>query len=178
MLIDTARTSIEHGLAHGRAPALDPSRFNDALNEPRASFVTLKIQGRLRGCIGRLKTDSPLIVGVSRNAYAAAFDDPRFDQINPLDWSKTRLEISVLSPPVPMTFESEEDLLQQLRPNVDGLVLESGRYRGTFLPAVWQTLPEPADFLNQLKVKAGLSPNAWPDDVRVMRYTSESIEEG
>ena len=76
-----------------------------------------------------------------------------------------------------MTFDGEDDLLRQLRPGIDGLVLESGRCRGTFLPAVWQTLPEPSQFLNQLKVKAGLHPDTWPDDARVMRYTCESIQE-
>jgi len=177
ILIDAARASIEHGLTHGRAPTIDPSRFNDTMNEPRASFVTLKIEGQLRGCIGRLKADSPLIVGISRNAYYAAFEDPRFERMSSVEWPQTRLHISVLSPPVPMTFEGEEDLLQQLRPGLDGLVLESGRCRGTFLPAVWRTLPDPCDFLNQLKVKAGLRPDVWPDDARVMRYTSESIEE-
>jgi uncharacterized protein len=177
VLIDAARSSIGHGLSHGRAQPLDPATYNGALNEPRASFVTLKIESRLRGCIGRLKADSPLIVGVSRNAYAAAFEDPRFEKMNPHDWSRTRLQISVLSTPVPMTFENEKDLLDQLRPGVDGLVLESGRCRGTFLPAVWQMLPDPASFLNQLKAKAGLSVDAWPDDVRILRYTSESIEE-
>ena len=105
-LIDTARKSIGHGLAHGRAPALDPAAFNDALIEPRASFVTLKIEGRLRGCIGRLKADCPLIVGVSRNAYAAAFEDPRFERMSTLDWPRTRLEISVLTPPVPMRLRA------------------------------------------------------------------------
>jgi len=177
VLIDTARSSIGHGLSHGNEQALDPERHNGALVEPRSSFVTLKIEGQLRGCIGQLRADSPLIVGVSRNAYAAAFEDPRFDRMTPQDWQKTSLHISALSPPAPMVFESEQDLLQQLRPGIDGLVLESGRCRGTFLPAVWKTLPTPLDFLNQLKIKAGLHPKAWPDDVRVLRYTSELIEE-
>ena len=176
-LIQTARHSISHGLAHGRPPEIDPSGYGDALREHRASFVTLKLEGRLRGCIGRNRAQAPLVVGVSRNAFAAAFNDPRFDRMTTLDWQRTTVEVSVLTPPVPMTFDSESELLSQLRPGVDGLVLEAGRCRSTFLPTVWETLPQPQMFLNQLKVKAGLKEDAWPKDIRVSRYTSESFGE-
>jgi AmmeMemoRadiSam system protein A len=175
ILLDVARTSIGHGLAHGRPYDADPQQFDGALTEPRASFVTLKIDRQLRGCIGRLEPDGPLVCGVSRNAFAAAFQDPRFAPLTEPESRHIRIHVSVLSLPTPMTFTDEEDLLSQLRPGVDGLVLEAGRCRGTFLPAVWQTLPEPKEFLGQLKVKAGLHPNAWPADARVLRYTSESF---
>jgi len=174
-LLDVARTSISHGLAHDRALAVDPADFSPALNEPRASFVTLKISGQLRGCIGRLEPDGPLVCGVAHNAHAAAFNDPRFSPLTELESLDLQVHISVLSIPIPMTFTDEADLLQQIRPGVDGLVLEAGRCKGTFLPAVWETLPEPSKFLKQLKAKAGLHPDAWPDDARVMRYTCESI---
>lgn len=177
ILIDIARTSIGHGLAHGRPYEADPKQFEGVLTEPRASFVTLKLEGQLRGCIGRLEPDGPLVCGVARNAYAAAFQDPRFDPLTEPESRHIRVHISVLSPPVPMAFIDEDDLLRQLRPGVDGLVLESGRCRGTFLPTVWQTLPEPKLFLDQLKVKAGLHPDAWPVDARVLRYTGESFEQ-
>ncbi len=175
-LLDIARTSISHGLAHGRAYPVGVDGFNEPLTARRASFVTLKHHDQLRGCIGRLVADTPLVVSVSRNAYAAAFEDPRFDPVTELQSRELSIHISVLSRAEPMSFTSEADLLDQLRPGIDGLVLESGRCRGTFLPAVWQTLPEPERFLAQLKVKAGLPPDAWPSDVRVQRYTSESVE--
>jgi uncharacterized protein len=165
-------------LAHKRALAVDPADYDGVLAQPGASFVTLKIEGQLRGCIGRMEPSGPLIGSVAHNAYAAAFEDPRFDPLTEAEFGRIDVHISVLSRSTPMIFHSEEDLLSQLRPGVDGLVLESGRCRGTFLPAVWKTLPEPCQFLDQLKVKAGLHPDAWPDDARVMRYTCESIGEG
>lgn len=174
-LIEVARTSISHGLLHGRALVVDAAGFNGGLIEPRASFVTLKIAGQLRGCIGRLEPDGPLICGVANNAFAAAFRDPRFDPLTELESRELDIHISVLSVPEPMTFEDEADLLRQIRPGLDGLVLEAGRCRGTFLPAVWESLSDPETFLSQLKVKAGLHPDTWPSDVRVLRYTSESV---
>ncbi len=176
-LIEVARASISHGLSHREPMAVDPDGFDGALALPGASFVTLKIEGKLRGCIGRMEANGPLVCGVSHNAYAAAFEDPRFDPLTGQEFARIDVHISVLSPAIPMDFESEDDLLQQLRPGVDGLVLEAGCCRGTFLPAVWHTLPEPREFLDQLKVKAGLSPDAWPEDARVLRYTCESIGE-
>ncbi len=177
ILIEVARASIGHGLAERKPLAVDPEAYGGALARPGASFVTLKIEEKLRGCIGRIDPDGPLICSVARNAYAAAFDDPRFEPLTEPEFARLGIHISVLSEPTPMTFDSEEDLLRQLRPGVDGLVLEAGRCRGTFLPAVWQTLPEPRQFLDQLKVKAGLHPDAWPGDARVLRYTCESIGE-
>ncbi len=177
VLIDVARASISHGLKHNRPVEIDPAQFSEALNQPRASFVTLKIAGQLRGCIGRLEAEGPLVQGVAHNAYAAAFADPRFEPLTELEYPQIDVHIAVLTPPQPMTFEGEDDLLRQLRPGVDGLVLEAGRCRGTFLPAVWQTLTDPRRFLDQLKVKAGLASNAWPDDLHISRYTCESISQ-
>ncbi len=177
VLIEVARASIGHGLSHGKALTVDPANFEGVLAQPGASFVTLKIEGRLRGCIGRIEPDGPLVCSVAKNAYAAAFNDPRFDPLTGPEFARLNVHISVLSEPTEVKFDSEDDLLGQLRPGVDGLVLEAGRCRGTFLPAVWQTLPEPRQFLNQLKVKAGLHPDAWPEDAHVLRYTCESIEE-
>jgi len=176
-LIEVARASISHGLTHRKPLEIDPDTFDGVLARPGASFVTLKIEGKLRGCIGRIDPDGPLICSVARNAYAAAFDDPRFEPLTEPEFAPLDVHISVLSEPARMAFDGEDDLLRQLRPGVDGLVLEAGRCRGTFLPAVWQTLPQPQQFLNQLKVKAGLHPDAWPEDARVLRYTCESIGE-
>jgi len=176
-LIEVARASISHGLTHGKPLVVDPAEYQGVLARPGASFVTLKIERKLRGCIGRIEPDSPLVSSVARNAYAAAFNDPRFDPLTGPEFARLNVHISVLSELTELKFDSEEDLLHQLRPGVDGLVLEAGRCRGTFLPAVWRTLPEPGQFLDQLKVKAGLHPDAWPEDARVLRYTCESIGE-
>lgn len=175
VLLDVARASISHGLAHGGAMPVSADDFEENLRRPRASFVTLKLDGQLRGCIGRLAADFALVVGVARNAYAAAFEDPRFDPVTELQSRLLEIDISVLSEPEPISFRDEADLIAQLRPGRDGLVLSSGRHRGTFLPAVWRTLPEPERFWTHLKLKAGLPADAWPSGVRVSRYTCESI---
>lgn len=176
-LIRVARASISHGLTYREPLAVEAEDFEGELSQPGASFVTLKIDDQLRGCIGRIQATGALVNSVAQNAYSAAFEDPRFEPLTDTEYAQVDVHISILGEPTPVTFESEADLLTQLRPGVDGLVLETGRCRGTFLPAVWDTLPEPQQFLNQLKVKAGLHPDAWPDDARVLRYTCESIEE-
>lgn len=176
-LIDVARTSISHGLMYHRPYEADPQQFDGALIEPRASFVTLKMDGQLRGCIGRLEADGPLVCGVARNAYAAAFQDPRFSPLTEPEIRHVRIHLSVLTPPTPLSFTDEDDLVHQLRPGVDGLVLEVGRCRGTFLPAVWESLHDPRRFLEQLKVKAGLHPDAELAGASVQRYTCESFEQ-
>tara|TARA_R110002111_G_scaffold118695_2_gene181364 strand:+ start:516 stop:1085 length:570 start_codon:yes stop_codon:yes gene_type:complete len=175
-LLEVARASISHGLTHRRPLAVDPDTFADGLARPGASFITLRIEGQLRGCIGRMEATGPLVRSIAQNAYAAAFEDPRFDPLTEPEYARIDVHVSVLTEPAPMRFKDEGDLLRQLRPGVDGLVLETGRCRGTFLPAVWETLTEPKHFLDQLKVKAGLHPDAWPEDVRVLRYTCESFE--
>lgn len=174
LLKDVARAAIEHGLRHGRPPNPDPADYPPALREPRASFVTLKRGGRLRGCIGSLEAVRPLVVDVAHNAFAAAFQDPRFPPLEAEELNDLDISISVLSPAQPIHFESEADLLARLRPGVDGLILSDGGHRGTFLPSVWEQLPEPAAFLAQLKLKAGLPPDYWSPTLRVERYTTES----
>jgi len=107
---------------------------------------------------------------VRANARAAAFRDPRFMPLNEDELDATRVEVSLLTAAVPMSFTSEADAIHQLRPNVDGVILESGLHRGTFLPQVWESLPEPRLFMAHLKQKAGLSPNFWSADVKLSRY--------
>ena len=174
LLLQLARQSIEEGLVGKRqTPVVDDC--SEALRNPGASFVTLKLDNRLRGCIGSLEAHRPLVLDVFENAYAAAFRDPRFPGLQVSEFERLDFHISVLSAPQPMVFESEEDLLAQLRPEVDGLVIEEGFRRGTFLPAVWESLPQPEQFLAQLKLKAGLPAEYWSDRIRVSRYTCESI---
>lgn len=173
-LLRIARRSIESGL-DGTAVRIRAERFSASLQAIRASFVTLEVEGRLRGCIGTLEARRPLVEDVAHNAYSAAFDDPRFPPVRRLELAAIEIHLSLLSLPEPMTFRSEQDLLAQLQPNVHGLVLEEGRRRGTFLPSVWEQLPDPVEFLRHLKHKAGLPADYWSPTLRVSRYTAESI---
>ncbi|MFA7256913.1 MAG: AmmeMemoRadiSam system protein A [Kiritimatiellales bacterium] len=143
------------------------------LLEKRATFVTLTIGGQLRGCIGMLEACRPLAEDVVANACAAAFEDPRFPPLTKKEFEKLEIHISVLSPPEEMSFISEEDVLNQIRPGLDGLILQDGFHRGTFLPSVWEELPQKELFWAHLKRKAGLPANYWSDTVRVFRYTTE-----
>lgn len=147
-----------------------------ALTEPGAAFVTLQRDGRLRGCIGSLEAHRPLAEDVIANARAAALEDPRFPPLEPGELPGLHVEVSVLSAPAPFPFSDEADLLARLRPGVDGLILEAGPVnRGTFLPAVWQSLPDPRDFLTELRRKAGL-PGDYPlTKTRLSRYTTHAF---
>lgn len=135
-----------------------------------ASFVSVHLDGRLRGCIGTLDPFRSLGVDVAANARAAAFDDPRFRAITAAEYPIVVLEVSVLSAPEPIAYASEVDLLTQLRPGVDGVLLEAGQKRATFLPQVWAQLPKPEEFMDNLKVKAGLPRDAWDPRWRISRY--------
>jgi len=174
-LLAIARQSIDYGLSHGRPLPVDPGDYPTPLQALRATFVTLHENGQLRGCIGTLEAHRPLVEDVADNAFSAAFRDPRFAQVSAAERDLLDLDISVLSPATPMQFDSEQDLLQQLRPGIDGLVLEDGPYRGTFLPSVWEQLPDPVDFLRQMKRKAGLSADYWSPSLKVSRYVTESF---
>jgi hypothetical protein len=173
-LLELARAAI----AVGRdAPWLGPdlAGLPPELRAPGASFVTLHRRGALRGCIGSLEPHRPLAEDVAGNARAAAFDDPRFSPVARDEVPELDLEISVLSPLSPLPAASEAELLAALRPRVDGLVLVDGRHRATFLPAVWQQLPEPRQFLAHLKHKAGLPTDYWSPTLHFLRYTVEEI---
>lgn len=166
-LLKVARDAIarhlgEPGTAHHMQPWM---------REPGASFVTLTQQGNLRGCIGSLEAHRPLIEDVRANAIAAAMHDPRFPPLGAQELSQTRIEISLLSASEPIMFRDEQHALSLLRPGVDGIVLEYGYSRGTFLPQVWDSLPRPMDFLAHLKRKAGLPASFWHEDIRLSRYT-------
>jgi uncharacterized protein len=177
ILLALARESIEHGLREGRPIPVDLSGYPPVLAERRAAFVTLHDRGALRGCIGHLQAIQPLVLDVAENAFAAAFRDPRFPPLTEPELADLAIEISVLSPSEPLTFGSEEELLQMIEPGRDGLILEAGNARGTFLPTVWESLPQPRDFLRHLKQKAGLRPDYWSDDIRISRYRTESFSE-
>jgi AmmeMemoRadiSam system protein A len=141
------------------------------LHENGATFVTLTQHGNLRGCIGSLQAWRPLVDDVRDNACNAAFRDPRFAPLEAGELAQTRVEVSLLTAPVPMAFASEADALAQLRPEVDGVIFSAAGRRSTFLPQVWEQLPEPAVFMAHLKQKAGLPATYWGPDVRLERYT-------
>jgi uncharacterized protein len=175
LLVAVAWESIQHGLNRGTPLRPDPSAFPEVLRAHRAAFVTLHHFHSLRGCIGHLEPCMPLVADVAENAFAAAFRDPRFQPLEPWEFAGLTLEVSVLSIPEPMRVRDEADLLGQLRPGLDGLTLSDGPARGTFLPAVWEALPQPRQFLMELKRKAGLPPDGWSRTLRVERYTTEAF---
>ena len=167
VLLPIARASIANALGRdAEAPENAPW-----LREPGATFVTLKQGEQLRGCVGSLKAHRPLLEDVKANAQAAAFRDPRFAPLTAAEFERTRVEVSLLSPLEPMRFESERDALSKLRPGVDGIVFEYGYHQSTFLPQVWEDLPDPAEFMAHLKHKAGLPPDFWGPEVKLSRYT-------
>ena len=166
VLLPIARASIARALGRDA----EASESAGWLSEPGATFVTLKQGEQLRGCVGSLKAHRPLLEDVKANAQAAAFRDPRFKPLTADEFEATRVEVSLLSPLEPIRFESERDALSQLRPGTDGIVFEYGYHQSTFLPQVWEDLPEPAEFMAHLKQKAGLPPDFWDKDVKLERY--------
>lgn len=174
-LLGLAAAVVARAATQGQRTVIDIDDYSGALLELRASFVTLTINGRLRGCIGSLQAYEPLVSSVANNAYAAAMTDPRFPELNVSELDALSFEISVLTPPQPMLVSSEEQLLRDLIPGIDGIILEDGSCRATYLPSVWAQLPEPEDFIQQLKLKAGLSADYWSPSISIQRYTTESF---
>jgi len=165
-LLTIARSAIAARLA---LPRGGEPRY-PALAQPGATFVTLKFSGELRGCIGSLEPVRPLGVDVRENALAAAFRDPRFPPLAVAEFDATAIEVSLLSAAERVDFDDEEDLLTRLCPGVDGLIVEFAGRRATFLPQVWETLPDPRRFLAALKRKAGWSESFWNPGMNVSRY--------
>lgn len=170
-----ARDSIRHGLEQGMPLPVEVDDYPALLQRLGANFVTLTWENRLRGCIGTLEACRPLVLDVAENAYASAFRDPRFPPLTPKEFERLTITISLVSPYRVMAFENEQDLISQLCPGRDGVVLAEGARRGTFLPEVWEVFPNPQLFLKQLKGKLGLSPEYWSDSIRAFRYTVEKI---
>ncbi len=175
-LLTVAKNSIQHGLTTGKPLKVHLDDFPAELTALRATFVTLQKHGQLRGCIGMLTAVRPLVEDIAENAFSAAFRDPRFPELVVSELNELDIHISILTPSEPINFSSEQDLLSQLQPYVDGLILQEGHARGTFLPSVWEQLPEPKQFLRHLKQKAGLPPDYWSDSIKIYRYHTEMIE--
>ena len=170
LLLEIARGAIYAGLRGEDKAVPDGHELTPALHVERGVFVTLTRRASLRGCIGTIHPSGPLAAAVADSAYNAAFRDPRFPELRLEEVAETSIEISVLTPVEPLAATSREDLLAQLQPGADGLLLQDGPYRSTFLPKVWEQLPEPDDFLTQLLAKAGRPADHWSPSLRVHRY--------
>jgi AmmeMemoRadiSam system protein B/AmmeMemoRadiSam system protein A len=173
-LLALARDAIDSGISNKNVVA----RNDGWLAQAGATFVTLKRAGALRGCVGSLEAARPLGVDVAENAFGAAFRDPRFPALTSDEWPQCTVEVSLLSAPKPLRFADEADLLAQLVPGEDGVILESGGRRGTFLPQVWEGLPEKAAFMQELIAKAGLPKDTRLARCKVMRYRVAKFHEG
>ncbi|WP_438951447.1 AmmeMemoRadiSam system protein A [Porticoccus sp.] len=177
ILLTLARESIRVRLLFDRDLQIDETAFSHTLQQPACSFVTLKIKQILRGCIGSTEPSRPLVMDVVHHAASAALDDPRFPPLSLQEEPLTSIEIAVLSHATPMLFSSEDELLSQLQPGIDGLTLESGALRATFLPSVWTTLPDKRQFLDHLKRKAGLEPELPAEKLKAWRYQAVCFRE-
>ncbi len=175
-MLSIANRSIDHGLEHGTWLKVKLADYNTNLQHVRASFVTIEIDDKLRGCIGTLEAMHPLVYDVAHNSFNAAFRDPRFKPITAEERQQIQLHISVLSDPENFPVEDEQDLLNKLHPNVDGLILIDGTHHATFLPAVWESLPDPKDFVSHLKQKAGLASDYWSESIHFKRYITEVVD--
>jgi len=177
-LLRLARDALELGVRSRKLPPLDQSSLTSTLREQGASFVTLTIQGTLRGCIGALEAYQPLAEDVREHAVAAALQDPRFPPVGESELNRISIEVSRLTVPDPLEYSSSEDLLVKLRPHIDGVILKDGHRRATFLPQVWEKLPDPAEFLNNLCAKMGARQNLWRHTkLQVYVYQVEEFHE-
>ncbi len=179
VLLRIARQAIKEAVAGNPPPPLPLDSLSPALRAPGASFVTLtRPDGSLRGCIGALQAYQPLAQDVQEHAIAAALQDPRFPPVRPAEVSQLQIEISRLTPPQPLPYTDPETLLQKLRPGVDGVILQDGWRKATFLPQVWQQLPQPEAFLSHLCLKMGAAADCWRQKpLQVFIYQVEEFHE-
>jgi AmmeMemoRadiSam system protein A len=171
-LLHLARSVILRRLQGLGEMQLEDRDYHPHLQRQAASFVTLNRDGRLRGCIGNLSPSRPLFVDVAHNAAAAAFRDPRFEPLALEEYAELELHISVLGEPRQLDVQSREELVQQLRPGLDGVILQQGSHRATYLPSVWAQLPDPEQFITELRRKAGLPRAGWSEETKVSIYTT------
>lgn len=174
-LLGLGRQMIVHSLGDGGEFQIQLNQFHPALREKRGCFVTLNKMGRLRGCIGSLVASRPLVLDLANNAIAAAFKDRRFQPLTLEEYPLVDLHISVLSPATPLQVGSRQELLDTLRPGIDGIILEQESHRSTYLPSVWEKIPDPEQFVSELRAKAGLPKEGWSEKMKVSRYTTEEF---
>ncbi|MCP4540380.1 MAG: AmmeMemoRadiSam system protein A [Chloroflexi bacterium] len=178
-LLKLAREAITYRLQGEELPPVDPEALPESLSHNGACFVTLTKRGELQGCIGSLEPRRLLVEDVRANAISAAFHDPRFPPMQEAELDTIRVELSILGTPEPLSYDGPDDLITQLRPGIDGVVLESGWNRATFLPQVWDKLSDPHQFLGQLCRKANLSADAYrKPGLNVYVYQVEKFKEG
>jgi len=176
-LLSVARKTIEQRLLDQRQPDADAD-LSAKFHEKRGTFVTLTKKGHLRGCIGHIIPQESLIDGIRVNAVNAAFRDPRFPPLTNNEWNQVKIEVSILTDPKPLSYSDAHDLLDKLRPHVDGVIIKRGYHQATFLPQVWEQLPEKEKFLAHLCLKAGMREDAWKDgDLEVSVYQVQAFEE-
>ena len=175
-LLELARGSIARGLSRGAMQVLSKGEWSSRLLAPRAAFTTLTLGGELRGCCGTIEPQRSLVEEVWRSAWLSAFADPRFPPVAAAELASLRIAISVLTALEPIACSNEAELIESLAPGVDGLVLRCGVAGATFLPAVWQSLKEPREFVAQLRRKAGLHGSLWPRELAAFRYRTETFE--
>jgi AmmeMemoRadiSam system protein A len=175
-LVELAVASITRGVHYDEPLHLRDAELEGYLAEPRATFVTVYLDGELAGCIGSLEARRPLGRDIAHNAYMAAFRDPRFDPLSADDLERLSLHISVLSPLRELDVTSEADLVAALEPGVHGLVLTCHGQRGTLLPSVWDQCPDPALFVRHVKRKAGLPQDYWSDEMRALVYEVDEFD--
>jgi AmmeMemoRadiSam system protein A len=177
-LLQIARQSLEHAVRGQPLPDIALESLSPRLQAQGASFVTLTIQGNLRGCIGALEPYQPLALDVSEHAAAAALHDYRFPKVEPDELANIRIEVSCLTLPVPLVYQNAQELLDQLRPGLHGVMLRDEGRRATFLPQVWEKIPDPADFLDNLCYKMGAAPDLWKrKPLEVSLYQVEEFHE-
>ena len=177
-LLRLARQALELGVRGEKLPPLDWDSLSPTLRADGASFVTLTVRGNLRGCIGALEAYQPLVEDVRERAISAALEDYRFPPVQVNELNGISLEVSRLTAPVPLEYSNAEDLLAKLRPHVDGVVLRDGSRRATFLPQVWEKLPNAKDFLENLCHKMGAAPDLWRrKHLDVLVYQVEEFHE-
>ncbi|MFZ1040930.1 MAG: AmmeMemoRadiSam system protein A [Anaerolineales bacterium] len=177
-LLQIARQSLELAVRGEKLPPLDEATLTPCLRESGASFVTLTVRGDLRGCIGALEPYQPLAMDVREHAVAAALEDPRFPPVQPKELKQIEVEVSRLTVPHQLEYKDADDLLAKLNPNVDGVILRDGWHRATFLPQVWEKIPDKAEFLAELCYKMGAAPDAWlHKHLEVLIYQVEEFRE-
>lgn len=175
LLLDLAERAIRARLTGGPPPEIDVAELPAGARRPQGAFVTLHVAGRLNGCIGNIGGGAPLAVSVAELAVKAAFHDPRLPALRITELHELRIEVSVLSPTTAIPAATRAELFAHLRPGVHGLVLRSGRRQALFLPAVWEQLPHPDDFVDHLLHKAGLPVGSWPSDMFAESFTTASV---
>lgn len=180
LLLELARKTIalQLGVSYTEKPGLEEKLYDEAFDEQRGTFVTLTINGQLRGCIGNLSSDTTIRQGIMDNAVNAAFHDPRFPPLRPEEFESITIEISLLTEPIKIDYTGPEDLLAKLTPGIDGLIIRKGIHSSTFLPQVWEQLPDKEAFLGHLCLKAGLSTDEWrKGGLLVYTYRVQYFEE-